>query len=198
MTGHIEGVDRNKPEPLDVMGRGPRVVLVGVDETLSAQRATSYAAGLAVQSEALLIAVHSRPMQIPAWSGFSLWCPLSDDTAYGSAVFHSALSSLPTASLRMETLLRMGDPVRQLCDVARARWADLIVVGSPRSLRHRVAGSVPSRLLAQHVSSSSRSLRAEQRACPTQVMITTDLATRSACRARTEVLELPQVLRNWV
>jgi nucleotide-binding universal stress UspA family protein len=145
------------------------VVLVGVDDTLTAQRAVSYAAGVTARSDALLIVVHSRPVPVPAWSGLGLWPGQGDVTfafdeelaagwsaggrsdespALGVPVLDEAVLRAREEVDRVEHALGEGDPVPTLCQVAEDRCADVIVVGSSRALRHRVCGSVSSRLLA--------------------------------------------------
>jgi nucleotide-binding universal stress UspA family protein len=126
---------------------GPGVVVVGVDGTLTATRAASYATGVAARNGALLVVVHARPAPIPAWAGFGLWCPVeAENDVEACGVLRDAVSRAERVCGHVESDLRVGDPAYQLCNVAEARRADVIVVGSSRSVRHRIGWSVPSRL----------------------------------------------------
>jgi nucleotide-binding universal stress UspA family protein len=120
---------------------------VGVDGTLTATRAACYATGVAARNGALLVVVHARPAPIPAWAGFGLWCPVeTENDVEACGVLRDAVTRAERVCGHVESAHRVGDPAYQLCNVAEARRADMIVVGSPRSVCHRLGGSVPSRL----------------------------------------------------
>jgi nucleotide-binding universal stress UspA family protein len=126
------------------------VVVVGVDDTLTAGRAICYATGLAARSRSLLVVVHAQPVPVPVWSGFGLWCAAPVQTKDECRVLREAETTVGASYEydRVDAELRVGDPVRALCEVAEDRHADVIVVGSSRALRHRLWGSVPARLAA--------------------------------------------------
>ncbi|HEY1651683.1 MAG TPA: universal stress protein [Acidimicrobiales bacterium] len=126
--------------------RGPGVVVVGVDGTLTASRAACYAAGVAARNGALLVVVHARPGPITAWTGFGMLCVPTVETKEECRVLRDAADVVERAWDRVEVELRVGDPARELCQVARDHAADLIIVGSSRSWRHRFWGSVAARL----------------------------------------------------
>jgi nucleotide-binding universal stress UspA family protein len=128
------------------------MVLAAVEETDGALRAASYAAGLARRTGSRLLLVHVRPsLELGICAASFLYAgPLDlgppNDTRftfltrlraaieeeYGIDVDTEVLDGLPTAEIA-----RLADELR----------ADAVVVGSPRSLRHRIAGSVPVRLV---------------------------------------------------
>jgi nucleotide-binding universal stress UspA family protein len=135
------------------------VVVVGVDGSTTACRAVSFAAGIAARSRALLVLVHvQHPTPVPAWTGFGLLLPAPAGLGAGTTTTTGTTTTecpllreardavQPACGGRLETVLRTGDPVAQLRRVAQDRRADVIVVGSSRSLRHRLWGSVPRRL----------------------------------------------------
>ena len=124
------------------------MVVVGVDQTLTALRAASYAAGVAGRSGALLIVVHVRRPLVPVWGGLGVWGPPDIEPKEESVVLTQAVLVVQRAWDRIEKELRVGEPVRELSRVADERHADVVIVGSSRSLRHRLTGSLSSRLLA--------------------------------------------------
>jgi nucleotide-binding universal stress UspA family protein len=130
-------------------GSGPQIVVVGVDETVTALRAASYAAGIACRSGARLIVVYVKRPLVPAWAGLGVWGPPDVEPEEESVVLGQADSVVQGVCDYIETDLRVGDPVRELCRVADENHADMVIVGSSRSLRHRLCGSVSSRLLAR-------------------------------------------------
>jgi nucleotide-binding universal stress UspA family protein len=128
---------------------GPGVVVVGVDETVTAQRAASYAAGIARRNGALLIVVYVKPPLIPVWGGLGVWGPPDVDSGSDSIVLERAVALVRKNWEHVEMELRVGDSVRELCRAAEHHHADMVIVGSSRCLRHRLCGSVSSRLLAR-------------------------------------------------
>lgn len=78
-----------------------------------------------------------------------MWAPSDVEAQKDSVVLGHAALAAEQAWDRVETELRVGDPVRQLCGIAGDRHADMVVVGSSRSLWHRLCGSVASRLLTR-------------------------------------------------
>ncbi len=68
-----ERTSRETQRPVD--RGGPRVVVVGVDETVTALRAASYAAGIARRSRARLIIVHVKRPVVPIWGVLGVWGP---------------------------------------------------------------------------------------------------------------------------
>ncbi|SCF39529.1 Nucleotide-binding universal stress protein, UspA family [Micromonospora purpureochromogenes] len=140
---------QTRPLPFERGTDGPRVVLVGVDGTRTAERAAWYAAGLARrQGSALVVVFVSSP------PGFTTLIPGVDAGALQRT--HDEL----VAELRREcrrgadefgvpvTLLcRRGDAYTELCAAADETRADLVVVGASEQAGHRLVGSVATRLV---------------------------------------------------
>lgn len=127
-----------------------RVIVVGTDGSEGASRALAWAAGLATQTGATVVAVHVfEPLA-------RLDTPPPVDFEALEAEARERLEGDWTAPLRdlgadHETSLREGDPAQVLIDVAEARDADLIVVGgrglSP--LKNLFVGSTTVKLTEQ-------------------------------------------------
>jgi nucleotide-binding universal stress UspA family protein len=151
----------------DVVGRpseggdGPRTVLVAVDETPGSLHAASYGAGLARRHGCRLLLVHIR-FQPPTvlWPElFGAACPVGDvnwvahrehDVAdVDEPAFLVALAQgvRQQCGVMVDTIVSVGNAAGEIARIANANHADVVVVGSPRSLLHRLFGSVASRLL---------------------------------------------------
>jgi nucleotide-binding universal stress UspA family protein len=145
-----ERTSRETRRPVDRVG--PRIVVVGVDETVTALRAVCYAAGIARRSRARLIVVHVKRPVVPIWGVLGVWGPPDvepKEPKEESVVLGQAVFLVQRTWDDIDPELRVGDPVRELCRVADDSHADMVIVGSSQALRHRLCGSVPARLLAR-------------------------------------------------
>jgi nucleotide-binding universal stress UspA family protein len=128
---------------------GPKVILVGVDDSVTSLRAGAYAAGLARRQGAQLITVFVE--QMPAVYGASGAGVIAaqhealDETAadlrrraeeYGEAL-----------GLRITFIAARGDPYTELSRVAEEVRADAVVVGASMKAGHRWIGSLAVRLV---------------------------------------------------
>jgi nucleotide-binding universal stress UspA family protein len=129
----------------DIRG-GPRVIVLGVDGSPASMHAACYAAGLAARHGAVLFVLHVRTVPAPAWTGSGLWSPVEEDTSE-PVVLGRAVEMIRHLCDRVEPRIRVGDPAREIGEMADELHADVVVVGSSTSLRHRLFGSVSSRLL---------------------------------------------------
>ena len=131
---------------------GPRVILVGVDDSVTAMRAGAYAAGLARRQGARLVCVFvERPS--------AMYGAAAGAGAGAIAVQEQALEET-AADLRRQVeegakLLGMpitfvvahGDPYTELKRVADEVRADAVVVGASTQAGHRWIGSLAVRLV---------------------------------------------------
>jgi len=131
---------------------GPSAILVGVDGSETSLRAAAYAAGLARRQHTKLVAVYvrTRPaamLTIADHVGLATKEVLDaqDDV---EAQLREALS-VQTRHWGVDARLvvRSGDPLVVLSEVAREVRADAVIVGSSASPGHRIAGSLAVRLV---------------------------------------------------
>jgi nucleotide-binding universal stress UspA family protein len=130
---------------------GPSAILVGVDDSVTANRAAWYAAGLARRQGARVIVVYVAPT-----SGLVL------ATAAGASVFaaeseaHDQIAKDLSArveegarefGISITFILAHGDPYHEIVRVADETRADAIVVGASLKAGHRLLGSLAVRLV---------------------------------------------------
>jgi nucleotide-binding universal stress UspA family protein len=138
--------------PFELGTDGPGAIVVGVDGSPTSMRAAAYAAGLARRQHTRLIAVYARG------SRGSLLALADQIGAAMSAVLETQdeLERQLRAELAAQSgiwgvdaklVVRDGDPLTVLTEVATGARADAVVVGSPASLGHRIAGSLAARLI---------------------------------------------------
>jgi nucleotide-binding universal stress UspA family protein len=139
--------------PFELGTDGPKVILAGLDGTVTSMRAAAYAAGLARRQGARLVIVyveqHSSMYGAAASGG-------------GAAVFAEEEKALveAAAELRQEAeegaarlgvpltfITTAGDPFHELRRVADEVRADAVVVGASTKAGHRLVGSLAVRLV---------------------------------------------------
>lgn len=127
---------------------GPGAIVVGVDGTPTSMRAAAYAAGLARRQHTRLYAVHAR--STPA-----TLITLAD---HGGMAMNAVLQAQEELESHLreeiggwgadiELIVRVGDPLAVLSEVARETRAEAVVVGSSASVGHRFGGSLAVRLV---------------------------------------------------
>ena len=128
---------------------GPRVILVGVDGTVTSMRAAAYAGGLARRQGARLAVVFVAAPS--AWSAVAM----SPVAGAQEEAFQALAGDLRREVRRgaeefgvpVTFLCRRGDPYAQLARTADELRADMVVVGASAQAGHRLVGSVATRLV---------------------------------------------------
>ena len=131
---------------------GPMVILVGIDDSVTALRAGAYAAGLARRQGARLVAVYVE--QLSGLYGASAAAGASVIAAQDEALAEIAADLRRRAQEYAEVLdvsftfiARHGDPYTELRRVADEVRADAVIVGASAKAGHRWVGSLAVRLV---------------------------------------------------
>jgi nucleotide-binding universal stress UspA family protein len=111
-------------------------------------RAAAYAAGLARRQHTRLIAVYARPypaaiLAIADHSGLAMNAVMETQDELEKQL----REELASWRVDVELIVRSGDPLTILSEVAKETRADAVVVGSSASVGHRIAGSLAIRLV---------------------------------------------------
>ena len=130
---------------------GPSVILVGVDDTVTATRAGFYAAGLARRQHAKLIAVYVAPvptMLSAAPTGASvLAAEMQAHDELAGQMKARAEAGARELGISLTFIAAHGDPYTELKRIADEVRADAIVVGASAKAGHRLVGSLAVRLV---------------------------------------------------
>lgn len=127
---------------------GPKVILVGVDETPTSMRAAAYAAGLARRQHARLVVV--TVLQPSPMSGFSPEGAAALDETLDQVAQDLGKQVRDAAErLGIETsfVAAHGDAYTELARTADEVLADSVVVGASAKAGHRLVGSTAVRLV---------------------------------------------------
>ena len=131
---------------------GPKVILAGVDDSVTSLRAGAYAAGLARRQGARLVIVYVA--QLSALYGAGAGAGASAIAAQQQALEETAADLERRAEEYAEVLdmpitfiVAHGDPYTELRRVADEVRADAVVVGASAKAGHRWVGSLAVRLV---------------------------------------------------
>ena len=131
---------------------GPKVILVGIDGSVTSMRAGSYAAGLARRQGARLVAVYveQRSAMYGAATGAGAGVIAEQDRALGETAAdlrQQAEEGAARLGLPLTFVTAAGDPYHELRRVADEVRADAVVVGASAKAGHRWVGSLAVRLV---------------------------------------------------
>jgi nucleotide-binding universal stress UspA family protein len=127
------------------------VILVGVDESVTASRAAAYAVGLARRQGARVVVVYVEPnptLLLSSPAGASAFA--AENEAHSeiakelSATMGKAAREL---GISLEFVAARGDAVHEISRIADETRADAIVVGASLKAGHRLLGSIAVRLV---------------------------------------------------
>jgi nucleotide-binding universal stress UspA family protein len=130
---------------------GPSVILVGIDESVTASRAAAYAAGLARRQGARVVAVY---VQSPG--SYVITSSVGASVLAAEAEAHREIAGelsarMDSAALElgipMTFITAQGDPFHEISRIAQETRADAIVVGASLKAGHRLLGSLAVRLV---------------------------------------------------
>jgi nucleotide-binding universal stress UspA family protein len=130
---------------------GPSAILVGVDDSVTAARAASYAAGLARRQGARIISVYVAPLgSVPLASAMGASALAAENEAHDQIAKELAARADAAArelGISVTFITAHGDPFHEIVRVAEETRADAIVVGASLKAGHRLLGSIAVRLV---------------------------------------------------
>ncbi len=130
---------------------GPSAILAAVDDSVTAARAGSYAAGLARRQRARLIVAYVAPA-----GSFAAVGPAGASVLVAEAEAHQAIAADLRAraeergaelGIKITFVAAQGDPYTEIKRIATEARADAIVVGASAKAGHRLVGSLAVRLV---------------------------------------------------
>ena len=130
---------------------GPSVILVGVDDSVTALRAAAYTAGLARRQRARVVVVYVAP-----FGGMALASSAGPGVLVAENEAHAEIAKeMADRADRMGRELGIsvtfmfahGDPFHEITRIAMETRADAIVVGASLKAGHRLMGSLAVRLV---------------------------------------------------
>jgi nucleotide-binding universal stress UspA family protein len=131
---------------------GPKVILVGVDDSVTSLRAAAYAAGLARRQGARLVFVYVA--QLSALYGATASAGAGAIAAQGQALDETAADlrrraedGVGALGVPLTFITARGDPYTELTRVAGEVRADAVIVGASAKAGHRWIGSLAVRLV---------------------------------------------------
>jgi nucleotide-binding universal stress UspA family protein len=129
---------------------GPKVILVGVDDSVTSLRAGAYAAGLARRQGARLVAVYVEQFPVIYGSAAGAGAMAEQERAFSEVaedLRRQIEEGAARVGLRVDFVTAAGDPYHELRRVADEVRADAVVVGASTKAGHRLVGSLAVRLV---------------------------------------------------
>lgn len=130
---------------------GPSVILVGVDESVTAARAGWYAAGLARRQGARMVAVYVSPIASVALSSSAGPAVMAAENEVHDEIARELAERAGEVGRELGIAITFvtahGDAYHEIIRVADENRADAIVVGASLKAGHRLMGSLAVRLV---------------------------------------------------
>ena len=131
---------------------GPRVILVGVDDSVTSLRAGAYAAGLARRQGARLVCVYvaQRSPLYAATGAAGAGAVAAQDQALretGEDLRRRTEEEAERLGVPLTFIIANGDPYHELRRVADQVRAEAVIVGASAKAGHRWIGSLAVRLV---------------------------------------------------
>jgi nucleotide-binding universal stress UspA family protein len=131
---------------------GPSVILVGVDESVTASRAAAYTAGLARRQGARVVAVYVAPLGSfgLATSSAGPSVLAAENEAHDEIARELSDRAAATAlelGISVTFITAHGDAYHEILRIAQETRADALVVGASLKAGHRLLGSLAVRLV---------------------------------------------------
>jgi nucleotide-binding universal stress UspA family protein len=126
------------------------VILVGVDESVTAARAAWYAAGLARRQGARVVAVYVETPGAYILTASAAGVLAAEAEAHDEIAKELSARASETAAelgISLTFITTRGDPFHEIDRVAQETRADAIVVGASLKAGHRLLGSLAVRLV---------------------------------------------------
>jgi nucleotide-binding universal stress UspA family protein len=141
-----------RPGEFELGRDGPSTLVVGVDGTPTSLRAAAYAAGLARRQHSRLIIVYARRLpaafiSVADHAGLAAKEAMDAQDEIESQLREALRTQGAEWHLDAHLVVRYGDPLTVLIEVADEVRADAVVVGSSAGLGHRFAGSLAVKLV---------------------------------------------------
>ncbi len=130
---------------------GPSVILVGIDDSVTALRAAAYTAGLARRQGARVIAVYVAPVAGLVLASSAGPAVLAAESEAHEEIAKELADRAETMAIELGISVRFitahGDAFQELTRIAKETRADAIVVGASLKAGHRLMGSLAVRLV---------------------------------------------------
>jgi nucleotide-binding universal stress UspA family protein len=141
-----------KPGEFELGRDGPSTLVVGVDGSPTSLRAAAYAAGLARRQRTRLVIVYARKqpaafISIADHAGLAAKEAMDAQDEVEAQLREALRSQAKLWDIDAQLVVRFGDPLSVLCEVAKEVRADAVIVGSSASVGHRIAGSLAVKLV---------------------------------------------------
>jgi nucleotide-binding universal stress UspA family protein len=141
-----------KPGEFELGRDGPSTLVVGVDGSPTSLRAAAYAAGLARRQRTRLVIVYARRqpaafISIADHAGLAAKEAMDAQDEVEAQLREALRSQAKLWDIDAQLVVRFGDPLSVLCEVAKEVRADAVIVGSSASVGHRIAGSLAVKLV---------------------------------------------------
>ena len=131
---------------------GPGSIVVGVDGSATSLRAAAYAAGLARRQRTKLVVVYARSapggmLSLADLSGLASRAAMESQDQLAAQLEAELQKQARVWGVDAKLVVRAGEPLSVLSEVAAEVRADAVIVGSSASIGHRIAGSLAVRLV---------------------------------------------------